>query len=402
MAKRTAIASKELQLVILGARGTYKAARIQRAGLNTNIPSTAVDELGNSAHVGYSYDIPDVTLTFSAMDVGVRLEAALTGYDSSTWPGAGVDLVNLGEIDAIFYVKDPVINDYVKAAHARKLQIRDYTFNYTSDGDSTEDFTAVGSEKRWFNNDVVVETQAAGVTTLTAIAGTPVLLKNGNYLLTVRVKNNYLEPETTGTPAVGFYNYNSGTKVIKINDSDKATASDKVSVVFQSAIVVNTDWTDVSDTAEPVSIKGKNAKVYIGANQVYRATSLTINGTLGTQPVKELGNIAIVGYQKQIPEVTGNITVLDTDTEMISLMMYGVTASGTEFYPGGGVCPTTNIQLQVKMYDPCAPATLLKAVTLDQVGLTGDSFTSNVNQNASQTFNWRSLTGHCVVSGVFQ
>jgi hypothetical protein len=46
MAKRLAIPSKELQLSIVSDRGAYKASRVQRVGLNTDIPSTTVDELG--------------------------------------------------------------------------------------------------------------------------------------------------------------------------------------------------------------------------------------------------------------------------------------------------------------------------------------------------------------------
>jgi hypothetical protein len=307
----------------------------------------------------------------------------------------------LGEMDAVIYIKDPDASKYIKAAHAKRLQIRDFTYNFSSDGEATEDYTAIGSEKRFFNNNVTVETQAAFQTTFTALTAIPLQLKNSNYLLTVRVKDSYLDPESTGTPPVGFYNYDSNTRIIKINTADKATAADKATFVFQT-VAASSTWADVSDLLNPVAIKGRDIDVVIAANDIKRVQSVTINGTLNTQPVREMGNRFIVGYQKQIPEITGNITVLDTDTELISLLQFGVTASGTEFQPGEG-CTQLPVSLVIKLYDPCddEAATLLKAVTLDQIGVVGDSYTGNVNQNTTQTFNWRSVTGTCVISGVF-
>ncbi len=142
---RLAVPSKELQLHVVGARDKFKASRVQRVSLTTDIPSEDKDELGNPQHVGTVKDTPNVTVTFSAFDVGIKIFAALTGVDATAYPGAGVDIKNLGEIDTILFVKDSVASDYVKSIHGRRLQIRDFTFNYQVDGDSTEDYTAVGS-----------------------------------------------------------------------------------------------------------------------------------------------------------------------------------------------------------------------------------------------------------------
>src|SRR5512146_931476 len=118
MAKRLAIPSKESQLVVVGAKGPFKASRIQRLSMTTDIPSTTIDELGNASHVGDSRDTPNITLTFSAMDVGVKIFQAMTG-SVDPYPAAGVDISELGEIDAIINVKSDTTADYVKAAHAK-------------------------------------------------------------------------------------------------------------------------------------------------------------------------------------------------------------------------------------------------------------------------------------------
>ena len=389
MARRLAVPSKEIQLHIVGPLGQFKASRVQRVSMDTNVPSTTVDELGNAAHVGDVKDIPEVTLTFSAMDVGIKIFAAMTGKDASAYPGAGVDISQLGEIDAILFVKDDLTSDYVKSAHARRMQVRNFTFNYSVDGESTEDYTAVGSEKRWFTRDVVVDTFTTGTTSFT-LSQTPVQLKNGNYLLSVILDGKYLD-EVSGTPATGQYSV-SGTA---LTTYDSRTA--QVVVVYQ-ANPAGTNWADVSDASMPIAIRGMDAKITIAAADIPRVQSVSINGTLNVQPVREMGNRHIVGYQRQVPEITGTITVLDTDTELISLLQYGVTASGTEYAPGEG-CTEVTVPLVVTLYDPCEDeaSVVTKTVYLDAISITGDSYSSTVNQNASQTFNFKSVSGTCVV-----
>lgn len=389
MARRLAIPSKEAQLIIVTSTGAFKASRIQRLALNTEIPSTTVDELGNSAHAGDSRDTPNITLTFSAMDVGVKVFAAMTAA-ADPYPGAGVDAITLGEMDAIIYVKDATLADYVKSAHARRLQIRDYTFNYSVDGESTEDYTAVGSEKRWFTKDVVVDRFITGTTSFN-LTQTPLVLKNGNYGLSVILDGAYLT-EVTGAPATGEYRIVGTT----LTTGDSMVTS---CVAVYQADPAGTNWADVSDTTMPVAVRGKDVLVSIAANSIDRVQSVTINGTLNVQPVREMGSRVITGYQRQVAEVTGTISVLDTDTELISLLQYGVTASGTEYAPGEG-CVTEGVALKIELQDPCdstVPYTIVKTVYLDNIVVTGDSWTSNVNQNAVQNFNYKSTTGHCVV-----
>ena len=113
-----------------------------------------------------------------------------------------------------------------------------------------------------------------------------------------------------------------------------------------------------------------------------------------------MGNRNIVGYQTQVPSLTGDITVLDTDTELIDLLLNGSTSSGdTEFEIGIG-CPSSGVSLEVKLYDPCdttVSGTVLKTIYIPSIEVTGDSYTSNVNNNASQTFNWKSTTAECII-----
>jgi len=388
MAKRLAIASKELQLRIVGPFDSFFASRIQRLSMNTDIPTTQIDELGNANHVGTVTDIPAITLTFSAFDVGINIFATLTGNDPDAYPGAGVDIGDLGEIDAIFYVKDANLANYAKSAHARRLQIRDFTYNYSVDGESTEEYTAVGSEKRWFKNQVVVDKFTTGTTSFT-LSETPVTLLNGNELLTVVLDGSYLTEVAAG-PATGEYSV-SGTT---LTTGDTRTA--QVIAVYQVAFAGG-EWSDISDTESAVAIRGKDVQVLIGVNSQERVQSVTINGTLNVQPVREMYNQNIVGYQSQVPTVEGTVTVLDTDTDLIDLLVTGQDVSGQTEFELAGSCAVSGLALEIKLYDPCDTSTVLKTVYVQSVRIVGDSFTHNVNENAVQTFNWQSTDASVVI-----
>jgi hypothetical protein len=390
MAQRLAVPSKELQLHVVGPRDTFKASRIQRVSFTADIPAEDKDELGNAQHVGTVKDTPNVTVTFNAFDVGIKIFAALTGVDAAAYPGAGVDISNLGEIDAILYVKDATASDYVKSIHGKRLQIRDFTFNYQVDGDSTEEYTAIGSERRYLKYDVVVDKFVTGTTSFT-LSETPIQLKNGNYALTVTLDGEYLT-EVSGAPATGEY------RVVGTSLTTGDTRTAQVLAIYHSD-PAGDNWADVADSSMPAAIRGKDVKVQISANDITRVQSININGNLNTQPVKELGNRAVVGYQRQIPTVEGTLTVLDTDTDLISLLTEGVVGSGIEWQPGEG-CDTTALALKIELVDPCdedASPTVLKTVYLPEITITSDGYTSNVNNNAQVTYGFRSADAQCII-----
>lgn len=391
MAERLAIPSKEAQLVIVGPRDSFKASRIQRVSLNTEQQIDTKNELGNRLSVGTVKDTPNITLSFSAFDVGIKIFAALTGTDPDAYPGAGVDTRNLSEIDAIIQVKDAVVEDYVKTIHGRKLQIRDFTYSYSVDGDSTEEYTAIGSSRRYLKYDVIVDKFTSGTTSFT-LSQTPIQLRNGNYGLSVILDGEYLV-EVAGAPATGEYRIVGTT----LTTGDSRVA--QVLVVYH-ADPAGTNWTDVSDPLLPVDIRGKDVKISIAANSISRVQSVTINGNLNVTTVKELGNRDVVGYQRQTPTLEGTITVLDTDTDLISLFAEGTIGSGIEWQPGDASCSDTPLELKIELVDPCdegADPVVLKTIVVPEITVTSDAYTVNVNDNANIAFNWRSDTAECII-----
>jgi hypothetical protein len=393
MAKRLSIPSKELQLVIVGPKDYFKASRVQRLSINTDIPSTTIDEIGSASHAGEAKDQASVTLTFSAFDVGTKIFSVLTGTDmTSAYPGTGVDIGEFGEVDAILYTKSDSVADYSKSIHGKRLAVRDFSFSYSVDGEATEDYTCVGSEKRLFAYDVVVDKFTTGTTSFT-LTQTPIQLKNGNNALSVILDGGYLT-EVTAAPATGEYRLVGTT----LTTGDSRTA--QVLVVYH-ANPAGTNWTDVSDPVLPAAIRGRDVKISLSANSIARVQNVTINGSMNSTPVRELGSRGIVGYQTQVPTIEGTITVLDTDTELMNIFTNGTTATSgvVEWAPGEG-CVTSGISLSIQLLDPCddtSPYTVLKELYLDNIVIVGDATSVNVNGDTQLAVNWKSTTAHLVV-----
>ena len=392
MARRVAIPFKDMALKVVGPLGDYLAARIQRLDLPLNITSNNIDELGNSQHAGTTTGIPEATATFQAEDVSIKLYAALTGTSATAYPAAGVDVSNLGKVDLIGVVKDADVADYIKSVHLRKCQITGFTYTYSVDAESTEEYTAGGSEKRWFKNDLVVDTYDAGASSPVTLSETPIVLKNGDYCVSVVLDGSYLT-EVTGSPASDEYSV-SGTSL-----SYADTVTSKLVVVYH-ANPTGTNWSSTADTSIPAGIRGKNVSVEIGAGNISRVQSVTIRGTFPNETIKEMGNTLPVGVIVQVPDITGDISVLDTDTELIALFTTGdPNSTDTEFRS----CEFTasGISLEIMLRNPASGCSssgnVLKTVYIPEIVITSEGHTTNVGGNATQTFSFKSADAQCIV-----
>ena len=403
MARRIAIPHDKMALRIVGPYDEYLAARIQRLDMPTNMPTTNIQELGNPHLAGQTTDIPEVTSTFQAMDVSIKVFATLTGNDPASYPVNGVDITDLGEVDLIGVVKDKSIADYVKSIHIQRAQVTGFTFTYSVDGESTEEYTVSGREKRWFRHDIVVEALSA-IASPVSLTYDPSAMKNGEYCLSVILDGDYLT-EVTGAPASGEYQYTPGPA----NQVSFSPLGTRIVVVYHYNTGLNL-WSNVSDTTIPAAVRGKNVPVRITASGVTtaidRVQSVTIRGTFPNTVVKEMGNLSVVGTVVQVPEVTGDISVLDTDLELIALFATGDLSNADVEYR---TCEFTasGISLEVQIQEPsegCSiPApTVLKAVYIPQLTLTSEGHTTNVGGNATQTFAFKSTNAICVVySGAY-
>jgi len=278
----------------------------------------------------------------------------------------------------------------VKAAHIRRAIIQSFTYNYTVDGDSTEEYTAVGSTKRWFTRDVIIDRLIGDGSATLTISEAFEQLKNGDNAITVMVAGVYYEETSSAPDEDGTYRL-AGT-TLTFNTGDEPAVGTVVMVVYQSAASGDV-WTDISDSDIPAAIRGKDVVPNISSGDLERVQAVSVNVNFNPQPIREMGNRQVVGYINQVPEVTGTITVLDTDTSLIALLS-GSQVNDTEIPMGQ--CAASGVPLEIKLQDPSdcvVEFAVLKTVYLPFISMTSEGFTSNVNDNAQQTMDYRSDDG---------
>lgn len=342
----------------------------------------------NNEHAGVITDVPELTLTFQAMDTSVNIFAFLTG--SFPYPGTGVSITSLRDIDVVGQVRNESATDVVKSFHGRKLRITGFNYSYSATGEATEEYTAIGSEKRWFRNDVVVDKVTSPTGTSVTLSATPVTLKNTKKLMTLISDGVYLT-EVTTTPVSGEYSI-SGTTVTL------GTAFASQVIAIYHVATASAVYSYLRDTSIPAAVRGKNIPVLIAANNISRVQSVTMRGEFPNNPVKEMGNVDLAGYSTQVPRVTGDISVLDTDLDLISLFTVGTLASQTgenEF--ASSAFTASGLSLTVKILSPTDNSTVLKTVYVPQVVITSEGHSTTVGGDATQTFGWKSGTGNLYV-----
>lgn len=386
MTKRIAVPYKDTKLRIVGPAGDFMAHRVQRLDIPVNLPNTVINELGNPSHVGIITDIPEVTATFQAFDVSPKIFAYMTGTNPASYPPSGVDISDLTYCDIIAYFKEETVAENLKCIHAGKMRVTDFTFTYSVDAESTEEYTCAGTSKRYLANDVMVNTGnlSGGDASLTY---TPKTLKNGNKLLSCIVNGVWLKEGDD-------YSVTSSTLTV----SGETTAAYIAVYHTQSGIL---SWSDISDATVPIAIRGKNIPVTISTEHQYRVQSVTIRGTFPNTKVMEMGNIEVVGYIADVPDVTGDVSVLDTDTELVALLTTGDKAdSSAEF--GVNEYETRTLPLLVEIKNPTDNSTVMKSIRIPEMRITSDGTTTNVGGQATQTFAFSSNNAQCwVYSGAY-
>ena len=397
MARRAAISFKKIAPRIVGILNVYRPARIQRFEIRGNFPTTDIQEHGNQELAGIVYDIPDYTVTLAAFDVSIKLFAALTGTDPDSYPTIGVSINALDTLDIAGDVKDESVMDYVKSMYVRKARPQTIRMAYTVEGQATEEYTFAASTRQLFTHDVVVDVLDASSSPQTA-SETPEILKNSNYCISVILDGIYLT-EVAAAPATGEYAV-SGTS---ISFADTGTTL----IVSYKASPAGTNWSWISDSTIPPAISGKDVPITITAidtdtdNSIPRVQSVNISANLRADAIREQGNSEIVGYETQIPEVTGDITVLDTDQALLALFSTGDYADSATEFRSCELLDNYNLAIKVELRDPSEPCTtsggVLKTIYVPSIQLTGESYVSNVGNNINHTFNFRSSSGNLIV-----
>ena len=316
------------------------------------------------------------------MDVSYSIFAYLTGYTPGTYPASGVDIINCKTVDLIAEVRSDAAATVFKSIHVGNAYFESINLSYSVRGSSTEEYTVMATDKRFLRYTAAVETGAGPSLTTVEDA---LLLRNNNYALGVYVDGERLaENEYVESLA--------GSKLVVTPTSAPVTTM----LVVYHTLAATPTWADVYDPGVPPAVKGKYIPVNIGVENIFRVQSVNLRAAFPMTPIDEMGNLKRVGYIKQVPDVTGDIAVLDTDMDLINLLTTGATGFSTYNDTSVGDFIST-LPLEIQICDPAATGTVLKTVYIPRMKITSEGTTANVGDVVTQTFGFRSETAELII-----
>jgi hypothetical protein len=392
MARRARVHSRDVQLQIAAPKGKFAAARIQRLDFPWSASVQNIDELGRKLRVGTTTDIPEVSVTFEAFDVSHNIYAYLTGYTPGTFPASGVSVTELKNIDLIGQIRDTSSTNIVNAIYVKRGIITGMDASFGVRDNSTVSYTVGSNSKKELKQPVFYDTfTASGGQTLFSLSKTPTYLtRTSGYIL-----NGY---QTTAATNGGSYLSagtdftNTGTTLVTL--VTPAAANDTLWFTYSSA---NTTTTfDALDDVAPAAIQGKYVPVTISVSNIPRVQSATVRASMQSETILEMGGLGQpVGYEIGIPDVTGDLSVLKTDNDLLSIFE-GTTAATTIEQDMEFAKDTLPLKIQLK--DPRNPARTVLTYYVPSITVTSEGDESSVNQSMNETFSWSSTTGELFIA----
>ena len=394
MARRARIHSRDLQPQVAAPQGLLAAARVQRFEWPMELPTTNIDELGRVLHVGTTTEIPNVTVTLEAFDVSHNTYSYLTGYLPSTFPTSGVSITNLKNVDVIGQIRDAATKNIVNALYVKRGTITGMDATFGVRDNSTISYTISSNSKKEFKQPIYYDKLTVGPTSGATLSQTPTYLtRTSGYIIDAYRtgsdgSTNYLDEGT---------DYSVSGTTVTFTGSNNAVG-DTVWMTYCSA---TTKQFESLDNSNPAAIQGKYVPVRISVSNIPRVQSASIRVAFPSEEILEMGGLGKpVGYEVGIPEVTGEISVLKTDTELMQILE-GV---GTSTVETDLEFARTDLPLKIELKDPRNPSRVMLTYYIPSMTITSENDEDTVNQSMNETFAFSSTTGELIVasgSGVY-
>ena len=384
---RARIHSRDIQPLIAAPKGLFAAARVQRLDFPLSMNVTNIDELGRKLHVGTTTDIPEVTVTFEAFDVSHNTFAYLTGYTPGTFPVSGASITELKNIDVIGSIRDNCGDGVVSAIYVKRGIVTSMAATFGVQDNSTVTYTVNANSKKAFRQPVRYDsfTTASGTASYTLSATPTYLTRTSGYIISAYVtgdecETNYLNEGTdfnvSGTTLTPTTPLDAGTLWV--------TYTNPTAQTFQGL-----------DNVAPAAIQGKYVPVTISVSNISRVQSATINASFESEQILEMGGLGKpVGYELNTPNVTGDLSVLKTDNDLLALLE-GVPTTTVE---NDIEYARTDLPLKIQLKNPANPSQVLLTYYVPSITVTAHGDESTVNASINETLSWQSTTGQLYVA----
>lgn len=390
MARRARVHSRDLQPLVAAPRALFAAARVQRLDFPMTINTTVIDELGRKLHVGTTADTPDVTVTLEAFDVSHNTFSYLTGYTPATYPVSGASVTELKSVDVIGQIRDASTLNVVNAVYVKRAAITGMDATFGVRANSTVSYTFSSNSKKEFRQPVYYENF-----TLVAGSGVQTLAHTPTWL--ARTSGYLIDAYRTGTDgSTQFLDEGTDYTVTgtTVNFTGTSTSTGDTIWVTYCAPVTTKKFEGLDDAA-PAAIHGKYVPVTISVNNIPRVQSATVRVAFTAESILEMGGLGKpVGYEVGVPDVTGDMSVLKTDNDLINILSGQSTAS-TETDMEFAV---TTLPLKITLRDPRDITKTALTYYVPSITVTAEGDDDTVNQSMNETFSWRSTTGELFVA----
>jgi len=390
MAKRARVHSRDVQLQIATPKGKFAAARVQRLDFPWSASVQNIDELGRKLRVGTTTDIPEVTVTFEAFDVSHNTFAYLTGYTPNTFPVSGVSVTEFKSVDAIGQIRDTSSTNIVNSIYVKRGIVTGMDATFGVRDNSTVSYTLGANSKKEFKQPVFYENfTAASGTNDFVLAKTPTFLtRTSGYII-----NAYITDVSAGT---GAYLNNTTDYTVAGDTVSLVSMADTGDILWVTYCAANTTTTfDLLDNTAPAAIQGKYVPVTISVSNIPRAQSASVRASMQSESILELGGLGIpVGYEVGIPDVTGDISVLKTDNDLLAILE-GVANTTIEH---DLEFARTDLPLKIQLKDPTNPSRVVLTYYVPSITISSEGDDSSVNQSMNETFSWTSTTGELFIA----
>jgi hypothetical protein len=397
MARRARVHSRDLQPLIAAPKGLFAAARVQRFDWPINIPVTYVDELGRKLHVGSTREIPEVTVTVEALESSHNAFAYLTGHTPGTFPVSGASITDLKNVDVIGQIRDASTLGVVNALYVRRGIVTGLDASFDVRNNSTVTYTVTSNQKKEFKQPVYYQSFTVTTTGLgQTLSQTPTYLtRTSGYIIDAfrtgtDGSNGFLDESLVAYQ--GDFNVTGSTIVFR---GTNVQPNDTIWVTYCAPVTTKTF--EALDNVAPAAIQGKYVPLTISVSDIPRVQSASIRASFQSESIVEMGGLGKpIGVELGIPEVTGDITVLKTDNELLSILEGTGTGSTGPVEQDVEYAKDT-LPLKVTLKDPANPARAIMTYYVPAITINSEGDSSSVNASMEETLSWSSSTGELFI-----
>lgn len=382
--------------------------RIQTGGVSSlNIPEEKIYELGNNSSVTTVRDTADLSFEIESFDVVPEMEALVTGVQtpSSEVLGSTYDFKNAVPLYVISPFKSSLsAYDIVRGIAIPHLTLEAVSYKFGVSSNASQTFTFKGDTVNYipgspyYQDFLLVNNTLTYTFSNTAIAYT----ESGNtlYALGACVVN----PTTHAYKRLTFgVDYTNTSTTITTTADQFDAGYTRLRVVYGSATAA-TYGTGVHQGAsvKPGAVRGKDICVFVSStgstpvgSQWTGVQSLDLNWKVNLEADREFCNAKVLGYDYDVPEVSGSITVKSLDAADLWTKIAQVANVSTNVV--AGLYSSTPLNLEVQIKDP-SNGDVLKTLVVSDARFVLPNIQGRVQQKLEVTFPFTSDSGNLVVA----